>query len=551
MYHYDDYDKRLVQQRADQFRDQVRRRLNGELPEEEFLPLRLRNGLYKQRYAYMLRIAIPYGLLASSQVRKLAHIARTYDKGFGHFTTRQNIQFNWPELEDVPDILDELASVEMHAIQTSGNCIRNTTIDPLAGVAEDELEDPRPYCEIIRQWSTLHPEFDWLPRKFKIAVSGAQTDRAAVYFHDIGLRLVRNAEGETGFQVLVGGGLGRTPVVGKEIRPFLEKRHLLSYLEAILRIYNLQGRRDNKYKARIKILVNALGIDTFRELVEAEWECCRDNGLELRPENIERMKTFFAMPPYEALENGHAVTEEKLRTNPLFATWYQHNTVAHKQAGYRVVFISLKAPTRPAGDATDEQMDAIADLADRYSFAEIQTTHNQNLVLKDVKQADLFELWQALTRHQLATPNIGTLTDMICCPGGTFCDLANATSIDVGMQINEKFDSLDYLYDLGDVSIKISGCMNACGHHHIADIGILGVEKSGKEFYQITLGGSPGLNAAIGSRLGPAVAKEQVADVVSEIIDTYVEQRHNGESFGELFNRIGIDQFKERVYANH
>jgi sulfite reductase (NADPH) hemoprotein beta-component len=551
MYHYDDYDKRLVQQRADQFRDQVRRRLNGELAEEEFLPLRLRNGLYMQRHAYMLRIAIPYGLLSSSQVRKLAHIARTYDKGFGHFTTRQNIQFNWPELEDVPDILDELASVEMHAIQTSGNCIRNTTTDPLAGVAEDELEDPRPYCEIIRQWSTLHPEFDWLPRKFKIAVSGAQSDRAAVYFHDIGLRLVRNTTGEIGFQVLVGGGLGRTPVVGKEIRPFLEKRHLLSYLEAILRIYNLQGRRDNKHKARIKILVNALGIDTFRELVEAEWERNRGNGLDLQQENIERMKTYFAMPSYEVLENGEPDIEEKLRSNPLFATWYKHNTADHKQAGYRVVFISLKAPTRPAGDATDEQMDAIADLADRYSFAEIQTTHNQNLVLKDVKQADLFELWQALTKHQLATPNIGTLTDMIVCPGGTFCDLANATSIDVGMQINEKFDSLDYLYDLGDVSIKISGCMNACGHHHIADIGILGVEKSGKEFYQITLGGSPDLNAAIGTRLGPAVAKNQVADVVSEIIDTYVEQRHNGESFCEVFNRVGIDIFKERVYAHH
>jgi len=551
MYHYDDYDKRLVQQRADQFRDQVRRRLSGELAEEEFLPLRLRNGLYKQRHAYMLRIAIPYGLLASTQVRKLAHIARTYDKGFGHFTTRQNIQFNWPELEDVPDILDELASVEMHAIQTSGNCIRNTTTDPLAGVAEDELEDPRPYCEIIRQWSTLHPEFDWLPRKFKIAVSGAQADRAAVYFHDIGLRLVRNAAGETGFQVLVGGGLGRTPVVGKEIRPFLEKRHLLSYLEAILRIYNLQGRRDNAYKARIKILVNALGIDTFRELVEAEWERNRDNGLELYQENIDRMKAFFAAPTYETLSDDDTLISDKRATNPLFATWYEHNTFKHKQPGYRVVFISLKAPTSPAGDATAEQMDAIADLADRYSLGEVQTTHNQNLVLKDVKQAELFELWQALNKQQLATPNIGTLTDMIVCPGGTFCDLANATSIDVGMQINEKFDSLDYLYDLGDVSIKISGCMNACGHHHIADIGILGVEKSGKEFYQITLGGSPGLNAAIGTRLGPAVAKEQVANVVSGIIDTYVEQRHNGESFGEVFNRIGIDTFKERVYARH
>jgi sulfite reductase (NADPH) hemoprotein beta-component len=551
MYHYDDYDKQLVQQRADQFRDQVKRRLSGELPEEEFLPLRLRNGLYMQRYAYMLRIAIPYGLLASQQVRMLAHIARDYDKGFGHFTTRQNIQFNWPELKDVPDILDKLASVEMHAIQTSGNCIRNTTTDHLAGVAKDELEDPRPYCEIIRQWSTLHPEFDWLPRKFKIAVSGAQKDRAAVYFHDIGLRLVQDAQGETGFQVLVGGGLGRTPVIGKEIKPFLEKCHLLSYLEAILRIYNLQGRRDNMYKARIKILVNALGIDEFRRLVDAEWEQIKDNGLELYQDNIERMKTFFTPPAYEDLSDGDAVLTEKLANNPLFATWYKHNTSDHKQAGYRVAYISLKAPTAPAGDATDTQMDAIAELADRYSFGEVQTTHNQNLVLKDIKQAELYELWQALTKLQLATPNIGTLTDMIVCPGGTYCDLANAASIDIGQQINDKFDSLDYLYDLGDVSIKISGCMNACGHHHIADIGILGVEKSGVEWYQITLGGSPGLDAAIGKRLGPSVEKARVADVVGDIINIYVEQRREDESFAEVFHRLGLDTFKERVYASH
>ncbi|MCK5639962.1 MAG: nitrite/sulfite reductase, partial [Gammaproteobacteria bacterium] len=525
--------------------------LNGELPEEEFLPLRLRNGLYYQRHAYMLRIAIPYGLLASTQVRMLAHIARDYDKGFGHFTTRQNIQFNWPELEDVPDILDKLASVEMHAIQTSGNCIRNTSTDHLAGAAKDELEDPRPYCEIIRQWSTLHPEFDWLPRKFKIAVSGAQHDRAAIYFHDIGLRLVQNDQGETGFQVLVGGGLGRTPVIGKEINPFLEKRHLLSYLEAILRIYNLQGRRDNMYKARIKILVNALGIDEFRRLVEEEWAQIKDNGLELDQENIQRMQGFFAPPAYEKLNDGDALLIEKLANNPLFATWYKHNTADHKQAGYRVAFISLKAPTSPAGDATDVQLETIADLADRYSFGEVQTTHNQNLVLKDIKQSQLFELWQALGKQQLATPNIGTLTDMIVCPGGTFCDLANANSIDIGQQINDKFDTLDYLYDLGDVSIKISGCMNACGHHHIADIGVLGVEKSGQEWYQITLGGSPGLDAAIGKRLGRSVEKERVADVIGEIIDIYVEQRSENESFAEVYKRIGIDAFKERVYATN
>jgi len=551
MYHYDEYDKQLVQQRADQFRDQVKRRLSGELPEEEFLPLRLRNGLYKQRYAYMLRVAIPYGLLASKQVRMLAHIAREYDKGFAHFTTRQNIQYNWPELEAVPDILDKLASVEMHAIQTSGNCIRNTTTDHLAGVAKDELEDPRPYCEIIRQWSTLHPEFDWLPRKFKIAVSSASDDRAAVHFHDIGLRLVKNAQGETGFQVLVGGGLGRTPVIGKEIKPFLEKRHLLSYLEAVLRIYNLQGRRDNAYKARIKILVNALGAEEFARLVEAEWQLIKDNGLELYEENIERVKAFFAAPAYDTLDDGDSLLNEKLSDNPLFATWYKHNTADHKQPGYRAAYISLKAPTSPAGDATDTQMDAIADLADRYSFGEVQSTHNQNLVLKDVKQAELYELWQALNTLKLATPNIGTLTDMIVCPGGTYCDLANAASIDVGQQINDKFDELDYIYDLGEVSIKISGCMNACGHHHIADIGILGVEKSGKEWYQITLGGSPGLDAAIGKRLGPSVEKARVADVIADIINNYVEQRAGDESFAEVYKRIGIDSFKERVYATH
>jgi len=551
MYHYDEYDKQLVQQRADQFRDQVKRRLSGELPEEEFLPLRLRNGLYKQRYAYMLRVAIPYGLLASKQVRMLAHIAREYDRGFAHFTTRQNIQYNWPELEAVPDILDKLASVEMHAIQTSGNCIRNTTTDHLAGVAKDELEDPRPYCEIIRQWSTLHPEFDWLPRKFKIAVSSASDDRAAVHFHDIGLRLVKNAQGETGFQVLVGGGLGRTPVIGKEIKPFLEKRHLLSYLEAVLRIYNLQGRRDNAYKARIKILVNALGVEEFARLVEAEWQQIKANGLELYEENIERMKAFFAAPAYETLDDGDSLLHEKLSDNPLFAIWYKHNTADHKQPGYRAAFISLKAPTSPAGDATDTQLDAIADLADRYSFGEVQATHNQNLVLKDIKQSELYELWQALSKLQLATPNIGTLTDMIVCPGGTYCDLANAASIDIGQQINDKFDEMDYIYDLGDVSIKISGCMNACGHHHIADIGILGVEKSGKEWYQITLGGSPGLDAAIGKRLGRSVEKERVADIIGDIIDVYREQRYDGESFLEAYHRVGIDIFKERVYASN
>ena len=549
MYHYDRYDQTIVDERVVQFRDQTRRYLAGELTEEEFRPLRLRNGLYIQRYAPMLRVAIPYGLLSSKQLRMLAHIARDYDKGFGHFSTRQNIQYNWPKLEDVPDILAELATVQMHAIQTSGNCIRNITTDPLAGIAEDEIEDPRPYCEISRQWSTFHPEFSWLPRKFKIAFTGAIHDRAAVPVHDIGIYLVKNPAGEVGFKILVGGGQGRTPMIGVVIREFLEKRYLLSYLEAILRIYNLEGRRDNINKARIKILVKALGAEAFKCRVEEEWEQIKDSSLLLDRREIARIAAFFAPPPYDSDAVHNTRFEQRLAQDKAFATWVKRNVVNHKVPGYRAVYISLKAPTNPPGDATDSQMEAIADLADTYSFGQIRVTHEQNLLLADVKQADLYALWQALKCHDLATPNIGTLTDMICCPGLDYCSLANAGSIPIARQINEKFNDLDYLYDLGEIKIKMSGCMNACGHHHVGHIGILGVDKQGEEYYQITLGGSAENDAALGDRLGPAIAKAEVADTLAKILDTYVERRFEGERFLDTYRRIGIETFKARVYG--
>ena len=551
MYRYDEFDRRLVRERVTQFRGQVRRYLEGRLDEEEFRQLRLRNGLYVQRHAPMLRVAIPYGLLSSNQLHKLAHIARAYDKGFGHFTTRQNLQYNWPKLEDVPDILQELADVEMRAIQTSGNVVRNITTDHLAGVAADELEDPRPYCELLRQWSTLHPEFNWLPRKFKVAVTGARDDRAAVQLHDIGLRLVRGDRGEIGFKIFVGGGMGRTPVIGKAIRPFLEKRHLLSYVEAILRIYNLHGRRDNLYKARIKILVNALGIDEFRRQVDAEWARMRDDGLELYQAEIDRMKAFFAPPEYEELAENDGRIRLRRDTNPIFNAWRQHNTVAHKVAGYRIVYVSLKAPGVPPGDLTAAQMDAVADLADKYSFGELRTTHEQNLALAHVRQTDLFALWESLKSLRLATPNIGTLSDMICCPGLDYCALANAGTISVARQINARFDDLDELYGLGEIRLKMSGCMNACGHHHVGHIGILGVEKNGEEWYQITLGGSSGNRASLGERLGPAVSRRQVVDAVERILRVYLDRRLDGESFLETYRRIGMPTFREHVYDDH
>ncbi len=550
MYQYNEIDQTLVNERVAQFRRQTEKYLQGELDADQFRALRLRNGLYIQTHAPMLRVAIPYGLLSSVQVRKLAHIARTYDKNYCHFTTRQNVQYNWPKLEQVPDILAELATVQMHAIQTSGNCMRNTTSDHLAGVAVDELEDPRPYCEIIRQWTTLHPEFDYLPRKFKIAVSGAAHDRAATQFHDIGVHLVKNDAGEIGFRILVGGGLGRTPIIGQVIRPFLEKKDLLSYLEAILRIYNLFGRRDNKYKARIKILVKETGLEAFTEMVEAEWARIKD-GMELSAAHIEAIKGHFSLPAYETEAAADLTFGQHLQDNTAFAKWYKYNTVSHKIPGYRAVFLSLKAPEVPPGDITDTQLDAVADLADVYSFGELRTTHRQNLIFSDVKQADLFGLWQQLVELQLATPNIGTVTDMICCPGLDFCSLANAGSIGIAKEINDALDDMDYLHDIGDVKINMSGCMNGCAHQSVGHIGILGVDKKGTEWYQLTLGGSSENEAAIGERLGPAVAKTDITQAVTTILSVYVKQRLEDESFLDMVKRVGIDPFKEQVYASH
>ena len=551
MYKYDNYDQTIVNERVAQFRDQTARFLAGELSEDEFRPLRLMNGLYLQRYAPMLRVAIPYGLLSAPQLRMLAHIARKYDKGYGHFSTRQNIQYNWPRLETVPDILADLASVEMHAIQTSGNCIRNVTCDQFAGIAADELEDPRPYCEIIRQWSTFHPEFSFLPRKFKIAASGASQDRAAVQAHDIGLYLVKNAAGETGFNVLVGGGLGRTPYIGASIRPFLEKRYLLSYLEAILRVYNRHGRRDNLYKARIKILVNALGRAEFTRQVEAEWSHIKDSVLLLDQQEIDRVKACFTAPDYDPEAGAEPGFAAALAKDRHFAGWAERNLFPHKVAGYRAVVISLKAPAVAPGDASAEQMEHIALLAERMSHGEIVVTHDQNLVLPHVRQADLYALWQALRAKDLATPNIGLLTDMICCPGLDFCSLANAGSIPIASQINKKFADMDYLHDIGELKIKISGCMNACGHHHVGHIGILGVDKKGEEYYQLTLGGSAEKDAALGDRLGPAIIKQEVADVIGRLLEVYLERREGQERFLDTYRRIGLGPFKERAYAGH
>jgi len=546
MYRYDIADLTLVRQRVAQFRDQTQRFLKGALSEDEFRHLRLRNGLYIQRHAPMLRIAIPYGLLSTTQLRTLAKIARDYDRGYGHFTTRQNIQFNWPKLEQVPDILAELAEVEMHAIQTSGNCIRNTTSDHLAGITPDELEDPRPWCEIIRQWSTFHPEFSYLPRKFKIAVTGAPQDRAASLVHDIGVHIVRDSQsGELGFEILAGGGLGRTPIIGQVVRQFLPREHLLSYLEAILRVYNLEGRRDNLTKARIKILVRSLGIQEFTRRVEAEWELLRDRGLRVDAAQIERMRRFFNPPAYLTLPD----VAPEAGSETAFRAWYRYNTAAHKVPGYRAVYVSLKKPGVAPGDATHAQMDLIADLADRFSFGEVRVTHTQNLLLADVQQSRTYELWQSLERAGLATPNIGTLTDIICCPGLDFCSLANAGSIDVARLINERFDDYDYIYDLGEIDIKMSGCMNACGHHHVGNIGILGVDKGGEEWYQITIGGAAGADASLGTVIGPSVPKAQVAETIEHLLAVYVAERAPGERFLDTVRRLGIKPFKERAYA--
>ncbi len=549
MYQYTEVDQKLVDERVAQYRDQTRRFLAGELPDEEFRALRLMNGLYIQRQAPMLRVAIPYGLMSSTQLRKMAHIARTYDKGYGHFTTRTNIQYNWPKLEEVPDILAELAEVQMHAIQTSGNCIRNTTTDPYAGVIASELEDPRPWCEIIRQWSTLHPEFAYLPRKFKIAVTGGPEDRAASQVHDIGLHLVKNEQGEIGFEVLVGGGLGRTPFIGKQIRPFLAPQDLLSYLEAIIRVYNLNGRRDNKYKARIKILVNAMGIDAFRELVDAEWAEIRESDLRLSQEEIDKVKAQFVPPAYEA-DAANNDLHAQLAENEEFRVWFERNTVQHKVAGYRIVVVSLKPYLKAPGDITDIQLEAVADLADRFSFGEARATHHQNLVLADVKQGDLLEVWKILNANGLARPNIGTLTDMIVCPGFDFCSLANAKTLNIAEQINEKFENVDYMHDIGEIRLNMSGCINACAHHHVGHIGILGVDKKGEDWYQFTLGGSSEAEASLGKVLGKSVAADDVANTVEKILLAYIDQRDSeAESFLEVVRRVGLDPFKEAVYA--
>jgi sulfite reductase (NADPH) hemoprotein beta-component len=556
MYRYDEFDRTLVLERVAQFRDQVDRRLAGILSEVEFRPLRLMNGLYLQLHAYMLRIAVPYGTLSSAQLRRLAYIARRYDKGYGHFTTRQNIQYNWPKLEEVPDLLADLAEVEMHAIQTSGNCIRNVTADQYAGAAADEIEDPRIYAEIIRQWSTLHPEFSFLPRKFKIALTGASHDRAAVRVHDIGLQLRRNSEGEVGFTVVVGGGLGRTPIVGKTIREFLPKGDLLSYLEAIMRVYNQLGRRDNMYKARVKILVHQVGAEKFAALVEAEWRHLKDTDLALPAEEVARIEAYFAAPPYAVLsdaddERDAAFLAAKRLEYPAFATWVRANVVAHKVRGYAIANISLKPEGGVPGDATDKQMDAIADLAERYSFGEIRITHEQNLVLPHVRRRDLYEVWRGLAEHDLATANLGLISDIIACPGLDYCSLANARSIPVAQQISRRFADLKRQRDIGELKLKISGCINACGHHHVGHIGILGVDKKGEEFYQVTLGGSADENTALGKLVGPAFSAERIVDAVETVVETYLDVRGDGESFSQTYVRVGIEPFKEKLYATH
>jgi sulfite reductase (NADPH) hemoprotein beta-component len=547
MYQYDQYDHLIVRERIAQYRDQVRRRLADELTEAEFLPLRLQNGLYYQRHAYMLRIAVPYGLLASKQMRMFAHIARKYDRGYGHFTTRQNIQFNWIELEQTPDILTDLASVEMHAIQTSGNCIRNTTTDEFAGVAADEIIDPRPYCEILRQWSTFHPEFIALPRKFKVAVNGAVQDRAAIAVHDIGLTVVYNEAGEIGFKVMVGGGMGRTPILGSVIREFLPREHLLTYVEAIMRVYNLHGRRDNKYKARIKILLKAIGAEEFARQVEAEWEDLKNSEETLTLEEMERVIAYFQPHPYKALDASDPLAAHA--DNKAFANWLKRNVKAHKQPGYASVVLSLKKTGVPPGDATAEQMDFMADLSDRYSFGELRVTHEQNIVLADVEQSQLFALWQEAKAHGLATPNIGLLTDMICCPGGDFCSLANAKSLPIAAAIAERFDSLDFQHDIGDIELNISGCINACGHHHVGNIGVLGVDKDGSEWYQVSIGGAQGNDSAIGKIIGPSFSSLQMPEVIGRLLQVYVRERLEHERFVDTAQRLGVAPFKEFVYA--
>ncbi|PPD14697.1 MAG: sulfite reductase [Methylobacterium sp.] len=544
MYRYDEFDEAFVRDRVAQFADQMKRRLDGSLTDDEFKPLRLKNGLYLQLHAYMLRIAIPYGMLSSRQLRQLALIGEKFDRGYGHFTTRQNLQFNWPKLRDVPEILGLLADVEMHAIQTSGNCIRNVTADQFAGVAADEIEDPRPVAELIRQWSSVHPEFDYLPRKFKIAVTGAPHDRAAIAAHDIGIGIVRNAAGEVGYRILVGGGLGRTPMIGKAVREFLPKADLLAYLEAILRVYNLEGRRDNKYKARVKILVHEIGIEEFRARVEAEFAKLDGPTINADPAEVARIAAYFAPPTYEKLPAVSAAHEAAKRANPAFAAWADINTFPHREPGYAAVTISLKGIGEAPGDATSAQMRAVADLADRYSFSEIRVTHAQNLVLAHVRQGDLFALWQKLGEAGLAEANVGLITDIIACPGLDYCALATARSIPIAQSVAKRFADLDRQRDIGPLNVKISGCINACGHHHVGHIGILGLEKRGAESYQITLGGDATENAAIGEIIGPGIGADEVPDAIERLVDVYLARRNAGETFIEAVRRLGLQPFK-------
>ena len=549
MYQYDNYDHQMLADRVRQYQNQTERFLAGKLSESEFLPLRLQNGLYVQRLAPMLRVAVPYGMLSSAQLRKLAFIASHFDKGYAHFTTRQNIQFNWPSLSEVPDILKHLAEVEMHAIQTSGNCIRNTTTDQFAGVAVDELEDTRPYCEIIRQWSTFHPEFAYLPRKFKIAVCGTKVDQAATQVHDIGIYLTQNSEGLIGFRILAGGGLGRTPVIGKEIFPFVEKQYLLSALESILRVYNREGRRDNKYKARIKILVKETGVEEFQNKVMQEWELIKNSALLLTDDEITRCKSFFTDPNYESLADTPTSLSDRLQNNILFSSWYTQNVKPHKISGYAIVTICFKETGVAPGDVTDRQLNHLAQLADEYSFGEVRVSHQQNIVFADVRQDKLYDFWLGLQSESMSSPNLGLLTDMICCPGGDFCALANAKSIPIAESIQREFNDFDNLIDIGEINLNISGCMNACGHHHVGNIGILGVDKKGEEFYQVSLGGSSKNQASLGKIIGPSFAQEEIPEVIQKIISIYKSQRKDNEKFIDTYNRIGMDPFKEQVYA--
>ncbi|MEI9419979.1 nitrite/sulfite reductase [Mesorhizobium sp. Cs1299R1N1] len=550
MYRYDEFDHDFVQARVAEFSDQVKRRLSGEITEDQFRPLRLMNGVYLQLHAYMLRIAVPYGTLNGKQLRMLGHIARKYDKGYGHFTTRQNIQFNWPALSDIPAILADLASVEMHAIQTSGNCIRNVTADHFAGAAADEVADPRPYAEILRQWSSVHPEFSFLPRKFKIAVTGAERDRAAIQTHDIGLHLKKNAAGELGFAVYVGGGQGRTPMVARKIRDFLPEADLLSYCTAILRVYNLYGRRDNKYKARIKILVHETGAEEITRQVEAEWQELKDAELKLPEADIRAIEAYFAPPALIGRPDGDTAVKVARLDSKGFSDWLDQNVVTHRHPDYAAVTISLKGIGEVPGDATDSQMEAVADIAEKYAFDELRVSHEQNLILPHVARADLKTVYDALVDIGLATANSNLISDIISCPGLDYCALATARSIPIAQEISQRFASLERQREIGELKLKISGCINACGHHHVGHIGILGVEKKGSELYQVTLGGSADENTSVGEIIGRGFSSDEITDAIETIVDTYLGLRLNPhEIFIDAYRRVGPAPFKEALYA--